>query len=64
MKQRIEDKINHVRDLAKTSVKSSNVIAGKDLRANDSLSQVVRNSQEANIFLDELNTAIKISNKK
>lgn len=64
MKQGVQDKINRVRQLAKTSVKSSNATAKRDVRANDSLSPLVRNAQEANVFLAELNAAIKISEKK
>ncbi len=64
MKERVQDKINRVRELAKTSVKESVAKAGRNFRSADSLSLVVRNEKEANVFLEELDVAIRISRKK
>ncbi len=64
MKERVQDKLNRVRELAKTSVKGSQVSSAPNFRSADSLSHVVRNSKEATIFLEELDTAIRISRKK
>ncbi len=63
MKERVQDKINRVRELAKTSVKEKVANAGGNFRSADSLSHVVRNAKEANVFLEELEVAIRISKK-
>lgn len=64
MKERVLDKINRVRELAKTSKKGSHANAGSNFPSGDSLSHVVRNAKEASVFLEELNVAIRISLKK
>jgi hypothetical protein len=64
MKERLQDKLNRVREIAKKSVKTNNVSAGTNIRPADSLSHVVRNAKEANVFLEELDIVIRSSQKK
>jgi hypothetical protein len=64
MKERVQDKINRVRELAKTSVKGSHATTGRNFRSADSLSHVVPNSKEASVFLEELDVAIRIARRK
>jgi hypothetical protein len=64
MKEKIQERINQVRHLAKTPTKGQAVRTNDSFRANDSLSKSIRNSTEANIFLAELDAAIKIAQTK
>lgn len=63
MKEKVQDKIDRVRELAKTSAKQSASNTGTNFRTADSLSDVVRNAKEANVFLEELDVAIRIAQK-
>ncbi len=63
MKEKVQDKIDRVRELAKTSAKQSVANTGANFRTADSLSDVVRNAKEANVFLEELDVAIRIAQK-
>lgn len=64
MKVNVQDKINSFKKLAQKSVKANNNQKKGFYGSNDSLSQAIRNEKEANIFLAELETAIKIAQKK
>lgn len=64
MRQKVQDKINHMRQHAKSTISVSSTKDAAILRNNDSLSKGIRNSQEASIFLAELNAVIKISSQK
>lgn len=61
MNKKVQDKIDHVRELAKKSAKQSVANTGASFRTADSLTDVVRNAREANVFLEELNAAIRIA---
>jgi hypothetical protein len=61
MKEEIQQRINQVRNLATTPAKGDTVKSAESFRANDSLSKSIRNSKEANIFLAELDAAIKVA---
>jgi hypothetical protein len=63
MKEKVQNKINRVRELAKGSVKATTEQGRRTSRPNDSLSKAIRNAKEANIFLAELDAAIAISQK-
>jgi fatty acid/phospholipid biosynthesis enzyme len=65
MKEKIQQRINQVRRLATTSTKELHIVKAVDsIRTNDSLSKSIRNSKEANIFLAELDAAIKVAQTK
>jgi hypothetical protein len=64
MKEKIQERINQVRHLATTPTKGHVVKGADSFRANDSLSKSIRNSKEANIFLAELDAAIKVARTK
>ena len=65
MKEKIQQRINQVRRLATTSTKGLHTVKAADsIRTNDSLSKSIRNSKEANIFLAELDAAIKVAKTK
>ena len=61
MKDRIQERINQIKNLANSSdvKKASN--AGF-LQTEDSLSKLVRNPKEADMFLAELKTAFQVAN--
>jgi hypothetical protein len=64
MKANVQDKINSIKKLAQKAVKA-NYGQKKDVNSStDSLSQAIRNEKEATIFLAELESAIKIAQKK
>lgn len=63
MNEKVQDKINQVQKLAKSSVEASSIKSNGASRSDDSLSKAIRNSQEAAVFLAELNAAITISKK-
>ncbi len=63
MNKKVQDKIDRVRELAKKSANQSIANTGTNFRTADSLSDVVRNAKEANIFLEELDAAIRIAQK-
>lgn len=50
MKEKVQNKINLVRELAENSGSGSNTKAQGNSHSSDSLLQVVRNSKEAYIF--------------
>lgn len=62
MKEKIQDKINRVRALAKTPVKGGQ--PDERVRSSDSLSNAVRNSTEAKIFMAELDIAIRVARQR
>ncbi len=64
MKEKIQERINQVRLLATTPTKGYVAKDAGSFRANDSLSKSIRNSKEANIFLAELDAAIKVAQTK
>ncbi len=64
MKEKIQQRINQVRQLATTPAKGNAIKAADSVLANDSLSKSIRNFKEADIFLAELDTAIKVARKK
>ena len=64
MKEKVQNKINHIRELAKGSGMISNSSDRKRSQSNDSLSKVIRNPQEATLFCAELNAVISILNKQ
>ncbi len=63
MKEKIQERINKVRNLANASVKG-NSVGTSSSRVTDSLSSSIRNSKEATIFLAELDAAIKVAQSK
>ncbi len=64
MKEKVQNKINHIRELAKGSTILSNATERKISQSNDSLSKVIRNTQEAVLFCAELNAVISVLNKQ
>jgi hypothetical protein len=64
MKDKVQNKINKVLELAGSPIKTSGKNGAIGRRTNDSLLKVIRNSQEATVFLAELNAAIEISQQK
>jgi hypothetical protein len=64
MKEKIQERINQVRHLATTSSKGNVIRVADSTRTNDSLSKSIRNSSEANIFLAELDAAIRVAQTK
>ncbi len=64
MKEKVQQRINQVRNLATTPTKGYAVKGAGSFPANDSLSKSIRNSKEANIFLAELDAAIEIARTK
>jgi hypothetical protein len=64
MKEKIQERINQVRHLATTPSKGNVIRVADSTRTNDSLSKSIRNSSEANIFLAELDSAIRIAQTK
>ena len=63
MKEKIQQRINQIRDLAKNHAKGHNT-GTSPFRVNDSLSKSIRNSKEANLFLAELDAAFKVAQTK
>jgi len=63
MKEKIQERINKVRNLANASVKG-NSVGTSSSRVTDSLSSSIRSSKEATIFLAELDAAIKVAQSK
>ncbi|MCC6370761.1 MAG: hypothetical protein IT236_07150 [Bacteroidia bacterium] len=63
MKENIRDKIKKVVALANSSVKENNS-APIEYPSNDSLSKSIRNKQEADIFLAELDAAFKMAQSR
>jgi hypothetical protein len=64
MEEKIQERINQMRELATKPVKTVKKKTNRTLTVNDSLSKAIRNPKEANIFLTELNAAITISRIK
>ena len=64
MKEKIQERINHVRHLATTPTKGNVVKTADSFRTSDSLSKSIRNSKEADVFLAELDAAIKVARTK
>lgn len=64
MKTEVQDKIDKMKELAKTSGATNNFTTQNKSRNTDSLSKVIRNSDEAIIFLAELDAAFAIANKR
>lgn len=64
MKEKIQQRINQLRDLATTPAKGNVVKSSDSFRASDSLSKSIRNPQEATIFLAELDAAFKAARQK
>lgn len=62
MKEKIQDRINRVRQLAAGKRSKNKTVESR--RTNDSLSKSIRNSKEADIFLTELNTTITVARLK
>lgn len=61
MKQSIQDKIELIKQLAKTNHSLSGVSYPQVSNSNDSLLQGIRNKEDANLFMAELDAAIKVS---
>ena len=61
MKEKIQDKINRIHQMATSPVKTHKAQNDNSFRANDSLSKSIRNAEEADIFLAELSAAVKIA---
>ena len=61
MKEKIQQRINLVRHLATTPKKGYAVKGVDSFRSDDSLSKSIRNTKEANIFLAEMDAAIKVA---
>jgi hypothetical protein len=61
MKEKVQERINQMRELATKPVKTVKKKTNSNVTATDSLSKAIRNSKEAKVFLTELNAAISIS---
>ena len=61
MKEKIQQRINQVKHLAASQAIGQSVKSAGSIRANDSLSNSIRNSKEADIFLAELDAAVKVA---
>jgi hypothetical protein len=64
MKEKVQDRINKMRQLATSPGKGHGVKNAEPYRSNDSLSKSIRNSKEAAIFLEELKAAVRIASLK
>lgn len=64
MKEHIQSKINQMHSLAKSPIKGNAVSVTHTAQNEDSLSKAIRNKDEANLFIAELNAAIKVANQK
>lgn len=65
MKQSIQDKINDIKKLAQTSSAAYPVKERKNsIPVQDSLAKAIRNQKEADIFLAELELAIKKAHER
>ena len=64
MKQKLQKRINQVRQMAKTPTRGNGLKPADSICGNDSLSKSIRNSKEANVFLAELEAAIRMAQKK
>jgi hypothetical protein len=64
MKEKVQERINRVRHLATSPAKGYVVKDVNSFRINDSLSKSIRNPEEADIFLAELDAAVKIAKTK
>ncbi len=64
MKQEVQEKINRIRELAKSSSQPLDKKGQKFSQQSDSLSQAIRNAKEADMFLAELDAAFILARKK
>ncbi len=64
MKEKVQERINRVRQLATSSTIGHESKRHESNRTNDSLSKSIRNSKEADIFLEELNAAVRVARLK
>jgi len=65
VKKSIQDKINDIKKLAQASSADYPIKEKKSsTRAQDSLSKAIRNKKDADIFLAELEAAIKMAQKQ
>jgi hypothetical protein len=64
MKEKVQDRINKMRQLATSPGKGHEAKNTEPYRSNDSLSKSIRNSKEATIFLEELKAAVRVASLK
>ena len=65
MKQSIQDKINNLKKLAETSpLKPSPKDKKSSITAGDSLAKVIKTQKEADAFMADLETAIKMAQSR
>lgn len=64
MNEELQKKINQIREFAKRSGKVDAEPKQNVLRTADSLLKVIRNKEEAEVFMAELNTAIASAKNK
>lgn len=61
MKQSIRDKINEIKKLAQTSPLESTKAKRSSISTDDSLAKIITTQKEADTFMADLETAIKIA---
>ena len=64
MKQSIQDKIEQIKELAKTQHLVGKIASAEVSNNEDSLLKAIRNKEEATVFMAELDAAIKVSKSK
>jgi len=64
MKQSVQNKIEQIKELARTQHLAGKIISAEISNAEDSLLKSIRNKEEATVFMAELDAAIKVSKSK
>jgi hypothetical protein len=64
VKQSVQNKIDEITRLARTQQLAGSICYVKDSNREDSLSKVIRNQEDANQFMADLEAAIKLSQNK
>ena len=64
MKQSIQDKIEQIKELAKTQHLVGKIASAAVSNNEDSLLKAIRNKEEATVFMAELDAAIKVAKRK
>ena len=64
MKQSIQNKIDKIKELAKTQHLEGKIYPSVPSNVEDSLLKAIRNKEDATLFMAELDAAIKVSQSK